>query len=121
MSQVKKYIGTSLSFCIMDILNGNIEVDEISAIVTSTAFGSIPEAYAAYGHTYWSRWEKDKVLDTLDEVWCLIFQPRLKNMYEHRGHSTAHGWWIDTQTGGYLKYPTQKEENTDDPDPHLID
>lgn len=103
MSTVKKYIGTSLSFCVQDILRGNINIAEISAIVTSTAFQTQEEAIEAYKNSYWSEYGETIIADTISEIWHLVFQPRLKNMYEHRGHYAGHGYWLNTQTGEYTK------------------
>lgn len=105
MSQVKTYIGTSLSFCMQDILAGRVSVDEISAIVTSTAFKSSEEAFNAYYESYWNDYSKLVVKMVLDGLWPLICQPRLQvGVNEHRGHYAGKGFWLNTQTGEYTKH-----------------
>ncbi len=103
---VRKYIGTSLSFCMQDILMGNISIDEISAIVTSTAFKTPQEAFDAYyDYSYWNKFDAKTVMTTLNKVWSIICQPRLQSdMYEHRGHYAGQGFWLNTQTGEYSKH-----------------
>ena len=102
---VRKYIGTSLSFCMQDILMGNISIDEISAIVTSTAFKSSEEAFKNYYNSYWNSFDGVTVKMTLDELWPIVCQPRLQvGMMEHRGHYAGQGFWLNTQTGEYSKH-----------------
>jgi len=88
-----------------DILKGNISIDEISAIVTSTAFKTSEEAITNYYSNYWSDYDFVTVKLLLDEIWPLICQPRLKiGMMEHRGHYAGTGFWLNTQTGEYSKH-----------------
>lgn len=87
-----------------DILKGTIKKEEISAIVTSTAFQTSEEAFLAYYNGYWNNFDSVKVKITLDEIWSLICQPRLQvGMKEHRGHYAGQGIWLNTQTGEYSK------------------
>jgi hypothetical protein len=103
---VRKYIGTSLSFCMQDILKGKVSIDEISAIVTSTAFDTVQKAFDAYyTNSYWMDFDSETVMQTLNKVWPIVCQPRLQsNMYEHRGHYAGQGFWLNTQTGEYTKH-----------------
>lgn len=104
MSNIKRYIGLSLSFCVKDILNGKINIDEVSAIVTSTAFKSVEECIKMYYMGYWEQYTKSQVREVLTNLWPIIFQPRLSgDITEHRGHMLSHGWWVDTFEGTVFK------------------
>jgi uncharacterized protein YcfL len=88
-----------------DILMGNISIDEISAIVTSTAFKSSEEAFKNYYSGYWSDFDGVTVKMTLDKLWPFVCQPRLQvGMISHRGHYAGQGFWLNTQTGEYSKH-----------------
>lgn len=104
MSHIKHLIGLSLSFCVSDILQKKVEVSDISAIVTSTAF---PDAQSALIHYYAGYWEEYATVEEcrvlLDSIWHLVMQPRLSNPHGHRGHTVGHGWWLNTQTGKLSK------------------
>ena len=106
MNNIRRYIGLSLSFCMQDILRNRIYVDEISAIVTSTRFESLEEAFEHYFISYWSEYADDeKCKDVLKAVWSLVCQPRLNfNLTQHKGHMISHGFWLDTYTGEIHKH-----------------
>ena len=101
---VRKYIGTSLSFCMQDILAKKVNIDEISAIVTSTRFEDWQDAYDHYFISYWSEYADDETCkETLQAIWHLVFQPRRFSI-DSRGHYTGQGFWLNTQTGEYSKH-----------------
>lgn len=101
---VKKFIGTSLSFCMQDILQKKIDISEISAIVTSTRFDSWLDAFDQYYYTYWVKYASpDECKDVLMQIWPLVFQPR-QNVYDHMGHYAGKGIWLNTETGEYTKH-----------------
>lgn len=101
---VKKFIGTSLSLCMQDILAGRISIYEISAIVTSTRFESWQEAFDQYFHSYWSKsTDSETCKEMLQAVWHLVFQPRRFDL-DSRGHYTGKGFWLNTYTGEYTKH-----------------
>ena len=101
---VKTFIGTSLSFCMQDILKGTININNISAIVTSTRFESWEEAYDHYFISYWSSYSDDeRCKEILQSIWKLVFQPRLLDI-NNRGHYAGKGFWLNTQTGEYTKH-----------------
>ncbi len=106
MSNIRRYIGLSLSFCILDILQEKVAVDEISAIVTSTRFEDVYDAFDHYFINYWSMYADEKTCKSvLSVVWKkFVFQPR-KNFIdnEHIGHMLSHGWWLDTFEGKVVK------------------
>ncbi len=97
MNNYGRYIGMSLSFCVKDILNGKIRIEDISGIISSTKVESCEKAFEYYA-SYWGKFaSKETCMETLKKVWPLVFQPRLNN--NHEGHYITHGYWLDTQTG----------------------
>ena len=101
---VKTYIGTSLSFCMQDILAKKVSISEISAIVTSTRFEDWQDAYSHYFISYWSEYADDETCkETLQAIWHLVFQPRRFDS-DSRGHYAGQGFWLNTQTGEYTKH-----------------
>lgn len=94
----KRYLGLSLSFCVKDILEYRIDINNIAAIVTSTAFLEMEDALRYYG-IYWRALGSPEVIrKVLAKIWPLVFQPRLANEH-HPGHSIVHGHWVDLSTG----------------------
>lgn len=98
---MRKYIGLSLSFCMLDILEGRISIEEIAGIITSTKFDTLEQAVDMYQSTYWKKFSKEYCTETLESVWSLIFQPRLNVLTS--GHMVGHGFWLNTETGELLK------------------
>ena len=77
-----------------DILAKKVNIDEISAIVTSTRFEDWQDAYDHYFISYWSEYADDETCkETLQAIWHLVFQPRRFSI-DSRGHYT----WLNTQT-----------------------
>lgn len=95
---MKKLIGLSLSLCVIDIIEGKVNADDVICIVTSTAFSSPEEAVKAYGG-YWESEQttKEAVLDMLQKLWPIVFQPRM--IYGGRGHMISAGYWYNVETG----------------------
>ena len=103
----KIYIGFSLSRCLLDILKKKIDIDNISAIVTSTAFDSIHMAFEAYYRLYWDQFPPDEVFKTLTSVWPIVCQPRLQSgLLNHRGHYGS-VTWLDTLSGEVNVLPSE--------------
>lgn len=95
----KLIIGLSLSFCVRDILRNKVEISDISAIVTSTAFKDIDEAMNMYYEALWYRYAPyEHVRAILIKIWPIVFQPRFSNP-ESRGHYISKGCWVNTMTG----------------------
>ena len=101
MTNTKRYIGLSLSLCMQDILKGDVKIEDISAIVASTAFKDTTEALLAYYDYYWANITFLKKCDAiLKNIWPIVFQPRLNVGKEnHIGHTVTKGHWLDTFTG----------------------
>lgn len=102
----KRYIGLSLSLCLQDILRNRIGLDEIVAIVAASKFNSKEEAFEAYYQVYWAEYApEEECRFVLNEVWKLVFQPRLVTN-QTIGHIIARGFWLDTFTGELKKHFT---------------
>ena len=106
----KKYVGLSLSFCIKNILDGDVKIEDVFCIVTNTGFSSIDGVIENYCKDYWRDYPKDKVKELLEKLWPIIYQPRL--VEEDSMCLVAHGWWLDTATGK-LGLTKKEEENTE--------
>jgi hypothetical protein len=103
---MKNLIGTSLSYCMRDILSEKVDICNISAIVSSTAFTTPEKALESYYDIYWTKYNKDYVLSTLKNIWPLLCQPRLNHdLREHRGHYSVKGHWLNTETGVFSTNP----------------
>lgn len=102
---MRHLIGLSLSFCMRDILKGNLAHHELVAILTSTAFKTPEEAVDYYYLNYWRDYAtKEYALDVLTRLWPFIMQPRLSvGKNNHPGHRIGHGFWLDTNTGLLMK------------------
>ena len=105
-TKMKKFIGFSLSFCMQDLLLGCIKLEEISAIVTSTALKTIEDMMEAYYTSYWKEYATpERCQAMLAAAWPIICQPRLQVGFQsHRGHYTAQAFWFNTQTGELHKH-----------------
>ncbi len=94
---MKNYIGLSLSFCILSILKGNMNTNSIIAIISNTMLEYPEDAFRVYYHTYWKDYPTEDVMNVLNDVWTIVFQPRLAlNDPSYEGHSIANGIWVST-------------------------
>jgi hypothetical protein len=91
-----KLLGLSLSFCVRDILEGKVSIDDVECIISCTRFENASQAFDFYINDYWSKYPKETVNAVLMEVWPLVFQPRFNN---ERGHTIANGYWFNHETG----------------------
>lgn len=106
---MRKYIGLSLSNCLRDIAQGRINLDEVSAIVSSTAFISVQECLDEYYYKYWYSLDKILIAKTLNEVWPFVCQPRLQvGAANHRGHPAVYHW-INVQQGAPVRLNESKD------------
>ena len=95
----KLIIGLSLSFCVYDILRNKVNIEDISAIVTSTAFNNVDEVMSMYYESLWYKYAPyEHVRAILIKIWPIVFQPRLVNP-ESRGHYISKGCWVNIMTG----------------------
>lgn len=95
----KKY-GRSLSFCVKDILEDKISIDDVGVIVSSTACKSNDDwnkLIDEYSETYYKKFPKNEVRQI---IWYLldnghIYQPRLVNgMIQNLADYPEH--WVNT-------------------------
>ena len=82
--------GLSLSFCIKAILAGDVQEDEVTAIVGATKLPTPEAAVEAYHPTYWRHWDREEVLALVTRMWPKIKQPRLDGLPPH---NISRGTW----------------------------
>lgn len=72
-------IGTSLAFCVRDIVEGRCKIEEVRVIIAGTDFKSPEEVIEKYKRTYWGRFPE--AADVCKKLWSSgkIFQPRLES------------------------------------------
>jgi len=97
-----KYLGLSLSFCIKDILEKKVNIDDVECIVSATAFNSMEEAFKMYIDSYWSDYDNREVFITLSEIWPRVFQPRTAGTDEYC-HTIANGCWLNYSEGKIVR------------------
>lgn len=72
-------IGLSLSMCVKDILEGNVALEDVSKIITGTAFLTMEEAIKQYSLLIWYRYPQQDVVRVVTALWPVVYQPRLEN------------------------------------------
>jgi len=90
-------IGLSLSFCIKDIMHGNVAEGDVTKIITSTAARTEADwdrLIAGYRQTYWRAFEGDAVVALIQRLRAQgkIEQPRLHD--PEYFHSINDGCWV---------------------------
>ena len=58
--------GRSLSFCVRDILNGEVKLEDVGAIVTSTLMRNekdLKQVFDSYMESYWSEYSTNKTIE----------------------------------------------------------
>jgi|SaaInlStandDraft_3_1057020.scaffolds.fasta_scaffold169743_2 hypothetical protein len=83
--------GLSLSFCIRDILSGEIREEDVTAIVAATKLPTPEDAVDNYHPTYWRHYSREDVLALVQRMWPKIRQPRFDGV---PGHNISRGCWI---------------------------
>ncbi|MDO4282997.1 MAG: hypothetical protein Q4D02_05100 [Clostridia bacterium] len=76
----KKMIGTSLAFCVRDIIAGKYDIGDVEAIIAGTHFKSADDIIKKYRETYWAS-DAEKAADICKELWNTgkIIQPCLSD------------------------------------------
>ena len=92
----KALIGKSLSFCVRDVVKGDVSIDDVVCIITNTQFDTIDEAFSYYRDSYWRFCDPTNLKEILTQLWPRIMQPR----YWGINVNIAHGYWIDTNVEG---------------------
>ena len=75
--------GRSLSICVMQLGNGDVDIEDVEMIIASTCFETYEEFLQVieyYKKTYWSG-NTEKCKETAIQLWNdgKIYQPRLYN------------------------------------------
>ena len=87
----RAWIGFSLSFCVKDILEGLIRLEDVIAIIAATKMDGGEEAFIqraldAYSPVYWRAYSVDEARRVLQELYPRVVQPRLTtDMSPHTG------------------------------------
>jgi hypothetical protein len=93
--KMRKYTGLSLSFCISDIIRGEVYEEQVGLIISATKIDCV-ESYdrirKGYCETYW-RDNPREAGRIFDRLWNAgkIFQPRLLGL---QPHNIAQGHWL---------------------------
>jgi len=88
-------IGLSLSMCVKDILEGNVALEDVSKIITGTAFPTMEEAIKQYSLLIWYRYPQKDVLRVVTALWPVVYQPRLegKDIPKHNSGN----YWVTSE------------------------
>lgn len=72
-------IGSSLSLCLRDIIRGEVDVDDVAFIITSTAYSSAAEMEAGLRASISSK-DVEKAIELAHLLWDTgrIFQPTVR-------------------------------------------
>ena len=90
--------GLSLSFCVSDILSGDVSENDVTAIISSTKFDSMSQAVERYSITYWRKYDQSEVEALVARLWPKVIQVRL---YGLPAHSIADYYWLEVPEGEY--------------------
>ena len=91
-------IGLSLSFCVQDILNGKVLLDEVDYIIASTRCKDASdwqEVYNSYKRSYWAEFSDEQVKLVFDFLLPKIKQPRLKD--NNKFPMITDGRWVESE------------------------
>lgn len=75
-----KVVGTSLAFCVRDIILSRRKIEDVEMIVAGTKFETVEEVIDTYKETYWKKYSK-RAEEVLKALWNegKIIQPCLEN------------------------------------------
>lgn len=102
---MSKFIGLSLSFCIADIINGNVDENDVSFIIAATCATNeeeIQQLITEYSEIYWSK-DSERAIKIAQRFFSQkkIFQPRVQkephigfNNNELIAVDGLRFWWI---------------------------
>ena len=91
--------GLSLSFCVSDILDGKVDIEDVEGIVSGTSIthrGSMYRVVSVYAHSYWEGHTYDEIATVLGVLinGDKLFQPRI--MDKHVQMDCSGEKWVDT-------------------------
>lgn len=119
-------VGLSLSRCIKDIVQGQVDQDDVMIIITRTNFDftmsesykAAYEGYSSYAGDPWAGLDQDKVIDTLISMYedGKIFQPRAYGTFPAPVHTNRHwmelvGVWNDEHDTPAVKEAWEHYQN----------
>jgi len=101
---MRKLIGLSVSFCILDIVEGRVNFDDVEFIIGGTNFRTVSAAVESYGQSCW-RSNPTGCQEVLEKLVKnrTAFQPRKYNL---PAPSIANTRWIPAE---YTFYPVSEE------------
>lgn len=106
-----KKIGLSLSFCVSEICEGSVRLEDVAKVITSTALTSSQEwddAMQCYRDSYWRKYpdQGEAVAKELLATFRLE-QPRLSE--DHRGPFVGRVHWVDAENEiEWISYPAKR-------------
>ena len=71
------YIGNSVSFCVEEILMGNMNIDQVVCIISGTKADDIETLFEYYHKVYWCRHDREAAKEAFDQIWGRVIQPRM--------------------------------------------
>lgn len=92
---MKRY-GLSLSFCLPDLLSGEVSLSSFAGIISATRFETPEQALEHYMDSYWSDLDRASVRTMLEAIWPKVVQPRLSGL---PAHNIARGKWMVVPKG----------------------
>ena len=85
-------IGLSLSFCVTDVLRGNVKLEDILFMLGQADIERAPPQYI---QTYWKDW-------SMDEVQPILAELRPKYCRIPRGFAIPDGYWLDVNEPSFI-------------------
>lgn len=75
-----KVVGTSIAFCVRDIISGRRKIEDVEVIIAGTKFETVDEVIETYKETYWKKYF-EKAENVCRTLWNegKIIQPCLEN------------------------------------------
>ena len=93
---MEKYIGLSLSLCVLDLLKGKITFDQVFAVFSGTLIENeeqIDYVLMSYGETYWRDFSISEVEAVFKQVYISgkLIQPIVLHL---EPSNTVNGHWV---------------------------
>jgi hypothetical protein len=107
-----KYIGLSLSFCMLDLDRSIVMMDDVDCIIVGVACRSDKDwknLLDQYERTYWKNNETARAYATYLRDHHKIYQPRLNGQ---DGPNIAHGHWIEVGDAPRGERPKERYTST---------
>ena len=92
----KKLVGLSLSFCVKDILQGKVKLEDVDSIVAGTRARTDEDWIAllsSYSANYWYDFSQEEIKAVVDALKVKgIDQPRVR---DEEPPQIYNGYWVD--------------------------